>query len=127
MSYTCPACNSTKTKTLELEDSLFSVCQDCAALFVPETREVPALQLCDDCAWRPGSPEREDPWKWLQMIETTIEGGQPFYCHKGLTCQIKNSTLKYLIPEGGTEAMTPCAGWRSRKLAYDAGAPVTKL
>jgi len=122
----CPTCKSNDCKTVDI-DSPVAVCMCCATVFVPELRDNPAIEMCDDCAFRRGSPERQDPWQWLSLIETTIEGDQPFYCHKGLTCQLDGTTLKYLLPPGGTADMTPCAGWLSRRLAHAAGVPLSKL
>lgn len=124
---TCPACKSECWQAVNVEATPVAVCMDCATVFVPEERAEPLRQLCDDCAWRPGSPERADPYRWAQLIEDTIEGGKPFYCHKGLTCRLEGQTLHYQIPENGTQGMTPCAGWLSRKLAFYAGVPSAKL
>lgn len=124
---TCPACKSEYWQELLLEGSPVAVCSDCATAFIPETRAEPFAQLCDDCAFRPGSPERADPSRWAQIVETTIVGDKPFYCHKGLTCRLDGTTLHYIIPDNGRETMTPCAGWYSRKMAYAAGRPLSKL
>lgn len=123
----CPSCGSENCNFLDLEASPVGVCSNCATAFIPEIRANPAIQMCDDCAWRPGSPERKDPYQWAQMIEVTIEGGQPFYCHKGLTCRVENTNLIYQMPPDGPAGMTPCAGWKSRKLAYDLGMPARRL
>ena len=38
---------------------------------------------CDNCAFRPGSPEQKDTERWKTLIETLRAGGT-FYCHKGV-------------------------------------------
>lgn len=123
----CPTCHSSDVQAVDIDTSPVAVCKCCATVFLPELRENPAIEMCDDCAFRRGSPERADPYGWLHIIETTIAGGEPFYCHKGLTCELAGTTLTYLIPPGGPADMTPCAGWMSRRLAYQAGIPLSKL
>lgn len=125
---TCPNCGSTNTVLPKIPRPEAAACLGCATLFVPETRARPEAQLCNDCAFRPGSPERADPYKWAEIVETTIvDAVHPFFCHKGLTCSLDGNTLKYQIPQGGQAAMTPCAGWRAHKAAYDAGTPAREL
>ena len=124
----CPTCRSEDVEKADADGSPIAVCQNCATVVVPEMRENPAIELCDDCAFRPNSPERQDPYKWAEIIEVTIvNGDHPFYCHKGLTCELHGTTLSYNRPEEGTRAMTPCAGWRSRMAAYRAGIPARRL
>lgn len=38
---------------------------------------------CNNCAFRKDSPERADPYTWMQISES-LEDGVPFYCHKGV-------------------------------------------
>jgi hypothetical protein len=38
---------------------------------------------CDNCAFRPGSPEQADKVKWGELIASLKAGGS-FYCHKGV-------------------------------------------
>jgi hypothetical protein len=86
-----------------------------------ETRPNPAAQLCDNCACRPDSPERADPYGWLRWEERHIEDGIPFNCHKGLAVDILPSGEAYAVgsPENTKEAMAqPCAGWLARRKAY---------
>lgn len=124
----CAACGSTRYGSPAGADPEAVVCLDCACLFVPETRPNPTLQLCNDCAFRPGSPERQDKYKWAEIIQATIvEGEHPFYCHKGMSCELRGTTLHYVLPVEGEAAMMPCAGWRAHKLAYDAGVPARRL
>lgn len=124
----CPKCGSTRTEAPATTHPEAAVCLDCLNLFVPEYRSDPAAQLCNDCAFRPGSPERADPFHWAMIIEATIvDGDHPFYCHKGLSCELKHGSLTYQKPTEGEPAMTPCAGWRAHKLAYEAGKPAREL
>ena len=38
---------------------------------------------CDNCAFRPGSPEQSDPEKWAELM-TSLKTNGRFYCHKGV-------------------------------------------
>lgn len=38
---------------------------------------------CDNCAFRPGSPEQADTAKWKDMI-ASLRAGASFHCHKGV-------------------------------------------
>lgn len=124
----CPFCRSQDLRGVELDESreLVLVCMACASLFEPETRTDPCAAMCNNCAWRPGSPERADPWHWSLIIEQTIEAGQPFHCHKNLLAQLTERGYRFVAP-GDLAQMTPCAGWRSRLAAYRAGVPLHKL
>lgn len=58
---------------------------------------------CPDCAFRPGSPERENP-------NVTISEESPFYCHQGLTVvNGRYQPTAYLgtLPVGSMV----CGGW----------------
>jgi hypothetical protein len=39
---------------------------------------------CNNCAFRPGSPEQSDPEKWKSLIENLRHEDGRFYCHKGV-------------------------------------------
>lgn len=128
----CPTCSSTDVKIAPLidADTPIAVCMSCAAVFEPETRADPERQMCDNCAFRPGSVERSNPYGWWDIIEATIvEGRHPFHCHKNLACDFdaKQGSLHFRQPAGGINEMTPCAGWRSRKIAYEAGVHWSRL
>ena len=127
LAQSCPACNSDRVIFSDLTQEACA-CLACGQLFVPEHRVDPATQLCDDCAFRPGSPERQDGYKWAEIIEATIvEQIHPFHCHKGLACELRGQTLHYLRPEEGQRPLTPCAGWRAHLKAYQSGMPARKL
>lgn len=124
----CPACGSRNVIYAEGTTEACA-CADCKQLYVPEHRADPAKQMCNDCAWRPGSPERQDEYKWAMIVEATIvQQEHPFYCHKGLACEVdlKGSAVSYLRPES-EEQLTPCAGWKAHLLAYQNGTPARKL
>ena len=123
----CPACGSMNVKFPEGEVEA-CVCFDCVQLFVPENRTNPDKQMCNDCAFRPNSPERQDLYKWAEIIRATIvDQEHPFHCHKGLKCRLQGQDLVYLTPEPGEALMHPCAGWLAHSLAYRAGIPAKDL
>lgn len=119
----CPTCGSNQVLFAGLIREA-CVCRACGQLFVPEHRVDPAGQLCDDCAFRPGSPERADGYKWAEIIQATIvDQLHPFYCHKGLTCELRDGSLYYRLHEEGKAPLTTCAGWLAHLKAYQSGTP----
>lgn len=44
---------------------------------------VPALDLCGDCAFRKGSPERADAYSEEALLDLVAEQ-TPFWCHRGM-------------------------------------------
>lgn len=100
----------------------------------PTTRR----RMCEDCAYRPGSPEkRGDPGYRGDAVELEMaaETGK-FYCHQGLRRVVKwvhPSGAEVVAPPGGYDPPvvdgvpyradgTPeelCAGWDARRRALD--------
>lgn len=96
----CPRCRGGRVvvhDTHGLTDLTFygrqiATCADCRAAWEPidETliwdRSDPCASLsepCDNCAFRPGSPEQADTAKWKEMI-ASLRAGASFHCHKGV-------------------------------------------
>lgn len=125
----CPHCGSNQLRGVELTDAreLVVVCMGCFAAFEPEMRTDPCREMCNNCAFRQGSQERADPWRWLELLEATVEAGQPFHCHKNLRLQMTAEGYRFTPPEGGTAALTQCAGWKSRRAAFLTGVPLHRL
>jgi hypothetical protein len=121
----CAGCGSRHLVTAYAEGGHYGVCLHCERLQELETRADPSRQLCDDCAFRPGSPERADPWGWMRMTERHIEDGVPFYCHKGLALEFDPQKAMMTVKVApGLEAEAtrkPCAGWLAQRRAYLAG------
>ena len=114
---TCGGCGSSNLATTADAETQYAVCQDCLRLQEAETRANPATHMCDNCAFRPGSPERADPYRWFQIEEATIFCGQPFYCHKGMATELTHGTMHYLHGDV-VESLHPCAGWLAHRVAY---------
>jgi len=94
----CPVCLSTHVIAAPTPDGLrefygreLVVCL-CGAAWEPvdeagiwnrEDEMCSTKEPCDNCAFRPASPEQADKEKWNSMIEK-LKTGQSFYCHKGV-------------------------------------------
>jgi hypothetical protein len=85
----------------------------------PETRDWPEAQMCNNCAFRKGSPERADLWRWMQVSET-VEYDQAFHCHKGLQLNFnpETQTATFDPPDAAKGRVTVCAGWLAHRIAY---------
>lgn len=112
----CGGCGS--RRLMVSSDGAHAVCLECRRLQEPETRNWPESKMCDNCAFRVGSPERADPYRWAEITET-LERGQPFYCHKGLpvTLDAQALTATFSAPCPGVDRMTICAGWAASYMA----------
>lgn len=113
----CGGCGSRDMTTFKLCDSerLLGRCGNCGRLQDVETRDWPESTPCDDCAFRKGSPERADPYRWAEIMEI-VERDQPFHCHKGLPFDPK--TGAYEAPDARKGRVTVCAGWLGARLAW---------
>lgn len=112
----CGGCGS--RNMMVASDNRHAVCLDCQRLQEPETRDWPEAEMCDNCAFRAGSPERADPWRWMQ-IQETLETGNQFHCHKGLAMTLKPdlANATFAMPDPGTGRVTVCAGWLAAYIA----------
>lgn len=98
----CPACGSNAIVVVARPDvpenlrrlmsADYQFCCDCGAMWepFPETyaRDPVCAAPCDNCAFRPGSPEQQDKagWKSLMASLKPQDDGKwgRFYCHKGV-------------------------------------------
>jgi hypothetical protein len=81
---------------------------------------------CDNCAFRPGSPEQKDKARWAELMASLKENGR-FYCHKGVPIDPKSEhgfayptklVCKELHPTATTEdvkRLRMCRGWLTRE------------
>lgn len=129
----CPRCGSDSVAHITLVDSShIAGCTKCQTLwepFSPSDLSSPNnpnsifKKPCENCAFRPGSPEREDPVKWQALWEELIlTQGSAFFCHKGvpLSTEEGQSHEHPKCPDGtyDTKNMRHCAGWLASKLGY---------
>ena len=96
----CGGCGSRNLMTCHPRESgiKHAICMDCRRLQEVEHRDWPLTVMCDNCAFRKGSPERADPYRWAEVLDT-LDEEQPFHCHKGLPNVV-------LLRGGGSEVIT---------------------
>ena len=86
----CPQCESDEV-IFTGETSAFGVCLSCRTIFVayPDNwcRDPFQAEPCDDCAFRPGSPEQQDPERWAARM-SRLKSDTLFYCHKGMPVDV---------------------------------------
>lgn len=89
----CPRCKSIRVETTALPSTgmshrptKYALCKECATVWeaYPDDwcEDVVGAEPCDNCAFRPGSPEQANPAKWKHLIGILRSGGE-FRCHKG--------------------------------------------
>jgi hypothetical protein len=113
----CGGCGSRRMMVTPARDHVF--CLDCRRLQELETRDWPESRMCDNCAFRRGSPERADPYRWAE-IQSTLAGGQQFHCHKGLAVALgpDNLSATFSPPDPASGRVTVCAGWLAAYIAH---------
>lgn len=95
----CPKCKNTTVKSEILPKEVaqgygpeLALCASCGAIWEPidegqiwdeSDRYCSLSEPCDNCAFRPGSPEMEDKAKWRDLL-AKLRAGSRFYCHKGV-------------------------------------------
>ena len=96
-----------------------AACVICGRLQEVETRDWPLSQLCNNCAFRKGSDERADPYRWAE-ITAVVARGQYFHCHKGLPMTIEPGckSATFSAPDQNNGRVTVCAGWFAARIAY---------
>ncbi|WPY93142.1 hypothetical protein T8T21_08375 [Limimaricola variabilis] len=89
----CGGCGSRDMITTRLCDSkiLMGRCNACGRVQDVETRDWPEAEPCDDCAFRKGSPEQADPYRWAEIYEA---------------------------PDARHGRVTVCAGWLNAHAAH---------
>lgn len=122
----CPKCASRATIDIDAPSpkGFYSrevrVCRNCqtiwepfdpADMFDPAERLASFSEPCNNCAFRPGSPEQDDKEEWKKTIAALKAGGQ-FFCHKGVPIDISNAN-GFAYPEDGKNPrkMRLCRGY----------------
>lgn len=112
----CPACRSRQTVDVPRSsfpahfgvDADWQTCRDCKAVWEPfppvYARDPVCAEPCDNCAFRPGSPEQADADGWKSLIES-LKPEQSygyftgrFYCHKGVPIDLSKGPGNFLFP-----------------------------
>jgi hypothetical protein len=113
----CPSCHSRKVFSIPQEswpegisiDCEWQGCIECSAVweaFPPVyARDPVCAEPCDNCAFRPGSPEQADPVKWRALLDTLKPHPSgfgftgKFYCHKGVPIDQTKGPGNFLFPQ----------------------------
>lgn len=113
----CGGCGS--RDMMMASDGKHAICMDCRRLQEPETRDWPEATMCDNRAFRKGSPERADLYRWAE-VKATVETGQHFHCHKGLpvTLHKESLTATFSPPDAATGRVRVRAGWLAARIAH---------
>lgn len=94
--------------------------------------------MCGDCAFRPDSPERAEPWT-AEALYDSARAGTPFWCHDGMRRPLRWQHPDGRVVDGSPHDWQPpivggvpyradgrpallCAGWRAVASAADAEA-----
>lgn len=72
---------------------------------------------CDNCAFRPGSPETADPAGWRTLL-AQLKAGSPFYCHKGVPID-PGSEHGFAYPLDRPGKMRMCRGFLNAVAAWE--------
>lgn len=118
----CPSCGSFRTVieqapplAMSHTATLMGVCVDCRTLWeaYPPTWSHDAVEAepCDNCAFRPGSPESQDREAWKSLL-TKLRLGREFKCHKGAPLKIDHEAGTIEFDEGWVRTRgRTCAGF----------------
>lgn len=122
----CPKCASRRTMDIEAPSPnsfyarIIRGCVNCQTIWEPydpadtidpTERHASFKEPCNNCAFRPGSPEQQDKEEWAKTIASLKAGGS-FYCHKGVPIDPKGEN-GFAYPGDGKETknMRLCRGF----------------
>jgi len=115
----CPVCGSTSLLTETVGGTRMEFCLACAAFWEAETRTPEKMAApCDNCAFRPGSPERRDKEGWQNLLALLMDGSR-FYCHKRVPCEVAENDYRFKVEQDGKGRATNariCMGWVALRL-----------
>lgn len=140
----CPACSSHDVRRVdhrgmpaELARHFtcdLGACLDCRAIWeaFPAAgyfEDPVCAEPCDNCAFRPGSPEQADRDGWRSLIDSLSPGDDgwfqsQFYCHKGVPIDMERGPGNFVFPErpvmmDGSPVLEPSTG--KPAMTYDLG------
>ena len=125
----CPECGSGDYLAVENCSFTFGkvrLCKKCktawepfdpADLIDPQEPYESFKSMCDNCAFRQGSPERADKEKWEALLLDIAYMEKPFMCHKGVPIETElntGHTHRHPKKADGTfdmDKMRYCVGW----------------
>jgi hypothetical protein len=110
----CPACKSKRLHLMPKErfpgievDVDWQGCLDCGEVWEPfpasYVRDPVCAEPCDNCAFRPGSPEQRDTERWKQLMASLKPNSEGwfngrFYCHKGVPIDLEVGPGNFKFP-----------------------------
>lgn len=135
LTHVCPACDG-EPDTHCWCDGRGAVTAAAAASWAadgePMPRELPPVpkrmaRPCADCAFRRGSPERED-FRALVGLAEAVDEGRPFHCHTGMSVDAHGRH----VPRAGLVDGKPighpiCAGWATARRRRARGLPLVRV
>ena len=114
----CPVCRSRDVLRMSVADLPPAVrqafgcdlatCRVCRAIWeafpVERVEDPVCADPCDNCAFRPGSPEQADREGWQRLIAQLRPGGDlfsdgRFYCHKNVPVDMTKGPGNFLFPQ----------------------------
>lgn len=126
----CPRCASRSVRRMTMTDPRWvafyapevEMCMNCKAVWEPlDAAEIwdksdPFCSFrdpCQNCAFRPGSPEQSDPARWRELMNG-LKAGASFNCHKGVPID-PASEHGFLYPHRNgqpvRDKLRSCRGW----------------
>lgn len=111
----CPRCASRRTVDVDAGPSpggfynqQVRACVNCKTIWEPfdpadtidpSERLASFIEPCNNCAFRPGSPEQADTEEWKKTM-ASLKAGAAFHCHKGVPIDPTNAN-GFAYPEDG--------------------------
>lgn len=116
----CPKCASRAVDRVMITDPRWTVfyaadiesCRNCKAIWEridtaliwdPDDPVGSFSEPCNNCAFRPGSPEQADVARWHELMES-LKTGANFNCHKGVPID-PHSEHGFLYPHRNGQAV----------------------
>jgi hypothetical protein len=119
----CPTCKSPRVHIhgdhgVKFYSRQIAICANCRTAWEPIDASLiwdasdPCASLsapCDNCAFRPGSPEQSDTAKWKELI-AQLRSGAAFHCHKGVPLDPEGED-GFAYPKDRPEKLRLCRGY----------------
>ena len=123
----CPGCGASRNIEVIIEGKRLAVCSadECNIMWEPfdpldlldkDDEYSSFKEMCSNCAFRPGSPERQDEDGWKALLARLDGDGAAFMCHKGLPLVSDDPEQSHAhpkTPDGNYDVARSryCRGW----------------
>lgn len=89
-----------------------AICMECQGIQEVDHRSWPLTVLCNIGAFRKGSPERAESYRWACIMDTLKEE-HPFHCQKGLPMSPPDAKgpVSFEAPDASMVCARICADW----------------